>query len=68
MSKGSFSSSEGQQLDVASKELEALIKTLGGEIELLGLLEDYRKIIGALATARDAREVLPTAKSFFASP
>lgn len=45
--------------------LDALVSAVGGPEELLGLLDDYRKIVGSLATARDARTVLPDVRCWF---
>lgn len=43
----------------AQEKLDALVATLGGPEQLLGLLTDYRQVTAALATARDANSVLP---------
>jgi hypothetical protein len=45
--------------------LQALVSALGGPEELLGLLDDYRKVVGVLAAARDARTVLPDVRCLF---
>lgn len=45
--------------------LERLVDDLGGPEELLALLADYRRIVGALAVAKDARSVLPDVRCWF---
>lgn len=49
----------------AEESLHSLIHTLGGPEELLALLDDYRKIVGGLATASDARMVMPNVRCWF---
>lgn len=43
----------------AQQKLDALVTTLGGPEQLLGLLDDYRQVTTALATSQDANGVLP---------
>ncbi len=49
----------------AEESLHSLIHSLGGAEELLALLDDYRKIVGGLATASDARTVMPNVRCWF---
>lgn len=45
--------------------LDAIVSAAGGVEELIGLLDDYRKIVGALAMAQDARSVLPDVRCWY---
>lgn len=45
--------------------LERLVDDLSGPEELLALLADYRRIVGALVVAKDARSVLPDVCCWF---
>jgi hypothetical protein len=49
----------------AKDSVDRLVTALGGPEELLALIEDYRRIVGALARAQDARTVLPDVRCFF---
>lgn len=41
------------------QRIHDFIRDVGGPEEALALLDDYRRLVGTLATARDARTVLP---------
>lgn len=45
--------------------LQALVNAIGGPEELLGLLDDYRRIVGAIVTAQDVRSVLPDVRCWY---
>lgn len=51
--------------DDPAGRLQALVSAIGGPEELLGLLDDYRKVVGGLAAARDACTVLPDVRCWF---
>ncbi|TAM33481.1 MAG: hypothetical protein EPN61_18405 [Burkholderiaceae bacterium] len=45
--------------------LDALVASMGGPGEVLGLLQDYRQLVAALATERNPAMVLPNMRCFW---